>query len=352
VKTDPSSVDVSVLVPVLDEEAHLLDAAEAMLTQEFEGSIEFLFIDGGSRDSSPDILARLAQRDPRVRVLENPYRRTPHALNIGLRSACGEFVVRMDAHTVYPPCYIAAGVARLRAGNVEWVSGPQIAVGASDGSRRVALALGTALGTGGAGFRREMPGEVEVDSGFTGAWRRATLDAHGGWNEEFVNDQDFELAARIRQSGGRIVCIPEMTASYIPRESLQALARQYVTYGTYRVKTARLHPASLRRSQLLPPSLVLALVAAAISPRPLRRMGAVAIAAYASALTATMLSAARAASPSDAAAVPAVLATMHLSYGVGFLIGSARFGPPIAAIGGILGLDHVAKSSSASGART
>jgi len=203
VKVEPKAdVDVSVLVPVLNEEAHLLDAAQAMLAQEFEGAIEFLFIDGGSSDSSPSILSGLASRDARVRVLDNPFRRTPHALNIGLRSARGEFVVRMDAHTVYPARYIAAGVNRLRAGDVEWVSGPQIAVGTSDGARRVALALGTALGTGGAGFRHEMQGEVVVDSGFTGAWRRATLDAHGGWDEEFVNDQDFELAARIRRRGG------------------------------------------------------------------------------------------------------------------------------------------------------
>lgn len=88
-----SDVSVSVLVPVLNEAAHLRDAAAAMLAQEFDGSIEFLFIDGGSTDASPRILSELGASDGRVRVLENSFRRTPHALNIGLRSARGEFIV-------------------------------------------------------------------------------------------------------------------------------------------------------------------------------------------------------------------------------------------------------------------
>lgn len=328
---EANHVDVSVLIPVLNEEQHLFEAAQAMLAQEFDGRLEFLFLDGGSDDATPAILAELAARDPRVRVFENPHRRTPHALNIGLAEARGEFIARMDAHTVYPARYLAAGVERLRRGGVASVSGAQIAVGASPGSRRVALALGTSLGTGGAGFRRETEHEYEVDTGFTGVWRRSTLERHGGWDEEFVNDQDMELAARIRGEGGRIVCVPEMAASYIPRDTLAALARQYLRYGTYRVKTAQRHPESLRRSQLLPPAVALTAAAAALAPaRPLRRIARAGLAAYGIALLGTSVRAAAQGSGADAAALPAVFATMHLSYGAGFLVGCARFGPPLA----------------------
>jgi succinoglycan biosynthesis protein ExoA len=326
-------VDVSVLVPVLNEQQHLADAVQGMLSQEFDGTLEFLFIDGGSTDDSPAILAELARRDPRVRVFANPFRRTPHALNIGLAHARGEFIARMDGHTVYPPRYLAAGVDRLRAGDVASVSGPQIAVGASPGSRRVALALRTPLGTGGAGFRRELVQETEVDTGFTGVWRRSTLEQHGGWNEEFVNDQDMELAARIRDAGGRIVCIPEMAASYIPRDTLRALARQYLRYGRYRVKTTNRHPQSLRRSQLLPPALVLTAAAAAGAPSRLIRTAARAgLVAYSATLLASSARAAGAEEVADAVALPAIWATMHLSYGVGFLGGCLEFGPPTAGI--------------------
>ncbi len=324
--------DVSVLVPVLNEEAHLPDAARAMLDQQLDGDAEFLFIDGGSRDATPLILAELAASDSRVRVLENPHRRTPQALNIGLRNARGNYIARMDAHTIYPPRYLAAGLERLRQGDVESVSGPQLAVGRSPGSRRVARALTTSLGTGGARFRNELAGEIEVDTGFTGMWRRSTLEELGGWDEEWINDQDVELAARIRKRGGRIVCIPEMAASYIPRDTMRALARQYFIYGSYRVKTARRHPESLRPSQLLPPGLVTASALAAASPAPLRAPARLGLAVYAAAVLLGTTRAAVDGAGAEAAALPLVWATMHYSYGTGFVSGCLRLGPPMRAL--------------------
>src|SRR5918912_3114917 len=110
-------IGASVLVPVLNEEAHIREAVDAMRAQEFDGEIEFLFMDGGSTDSTRAILEELAAADPRIRVLDNPGRTTPHALNVGLAAARGEFVVRMDAHAYYPPRYVAAGVERLARGD-------------------------------------------------------------------------------------------------------------------------------------------------------------------------------------------------------------------------------------------
>ncbi len=330
------SVDVSVLVPVLNEGAHLEAAAAAMLGQEFAGRLEFIFVDGGSSDGSLQLLDELRQRDDRVRVLPNPHRRTPHALNIGLRAAGGEFVARMDAHTLYPPNYLAAGVARLRRGDVGWVSGPQLPHGTDPGSERTARALRSVLGSGGAGFRRSLEEEVEVDSGFTGVWYRETLLRFDGWDEAWVNDQDLELAARMRAAGERIVCIPAMAARYVPRSSLRALARQYRTYGEFRVKTARRHPSSLRRSQLLPPAVVAAVLTGLVAPG---RIGAVARSAAAvyGATIGTAGLRARSGGLTDALALPAAWATMHLSYGAGFWIGCQRYGPPIEAAAALAG---------------
>jgi len=326
-------IDVSVLIPVLNEEAHLHDVARAVLAQELDGRIEFLFIDGGSDDQSMTILRELAAADGRVRVLTNPARRTPQALNIGLTAARGEFVARMDAHTIYPRRYLASGIARLRQGGAAWVSGPQLAVGTSPGSKRVALALSASLGKGGARFRDVLQAEHEVDSGFTGIWRRATLERLGGWNEEWLNDQDTELAARIRKAGGSIVCIPEMAAEYVPRETLRSLAGQYLTYGSYRVKTARRHPETLRRSQLLPPALTVVAAAALLAPvRSLRRTSHLGLAVYALALETAACRAALAGDGLEALSLPSVWATMHLSYGAGFIQGSFRHGVPLAAV--------------------
>ncbi len=328
---DANQCEVSVLIPVLNEQAALLTAATAMLAQRLDGRAEFLFIDGGSTDDSPAILAQLAAADDRVRVLSNPARRTPQALNIGLAAARGEFVARMDAHTIYPERYLAEGVARLRRDDVAWVSGPQLAVGTNAGSTRVARALTEPLGRGGARYRDALATEHEVDSGFTGMWRRSTLLAHGGWDEEWINDQDLELAARIRKDGGRIVCIPEMAAQYVPRDTLRRLARQYLRYGTYRVKTSQRHPETLRRSQLLPPAVVVTLAGAALAPgRRLRLAARLGSAGYVAALVG---SAARARErPSELVTLPAVWSTMHVSYGIGFLRGCVEYGPPLRAV--------------------
>lgn len=324
--------DVSVLTPVLDEEDHLPQVVAEMRAQRFDGRIEFLFIDGGSTDRSVELLNGYAAEDPRIRVLHNPARRTPHALNLGLREARGAFVARMDAHTHYPPDYLAKGVERLRRGDVASVSGPQLAVGDDRWSHRVALALNTPLGVGGATFRRPAEGEIEVSSGFTGLWRRSLLLEHGGWDEHWLNDQDTELAARLRQAGGRIVCIPEMAAAYVPRNNLRALARQYWRYGAYRVRTSHRHPETLRASQLLPPSLVLTGVTAAVAAGPVAWAARAGMCAYAAALSATTLRAARTAPAGDAAALPAVYAVMHVAYGAGFLASCLREGAPTRAL--------------------
>ena len=334
------AVDVSVLTPVLNEEEHIREVAAKMLSQRFDGTIEFIFIDGASDDRTAEILRELAHTDPRVRILENPRRSTPISLNIGLAEAQGAFIARMDAHTLYPEDYLARGVARLRRGGASHVSGPQLARGDGTWSRRVALALETPLGRGGAQFRQSNGQEIEVDSGFTGVWPRAVLEAQGGWNEDWHNDQDFELAARIRGSGGRILCLPEMGAEYIPRNSLSSLARQYWRYGVYRVKTSRAHPESMRRSHLLAPALAGAVATAVLPLGTLKRLSRAAVALWCAVVVGmAMVEAWRAdsmveldATPGDVAALPAVFGAMHLAWGFGFLFGCVRFGPPVRAL--------------------
>jgi succinoglycan biosynthesis protein ExoA len=319
----------------LNEEAHLPETMRAMLAQRFDGEIEFLFVDGGSSDSTLAILDEFAARDPRVRVLHNPARRTTSALNIALQNARGEFVARMDAHSRYPADYVARGVARLLEGDVDWVSGPAIAEGDGRWSRPIAAALKTPLGQGGS--RKWAPGqsEVELDTGvFTGIWRRSLLEALGGWDEDWPVNQDSEMAARVFERGGRIVCRPELAAFYSPRNSPASLARQYWRYGYYRTKTAQRHPDAMRRSHVLVPGLVLAFAASVAAPRRIRSAARAAIALYLTALIAVSARTAQAgdAEPPDVMLMPVVLAIMHLAWGGGFIAASARFGPPVEAL--------------------
>lgn len=320
------------LTPVRDEERNLEQVVDAMRQQEFAGEVEFLFIDGQSTDRTREILGRISLEDPRVRVLDNPAGHTAKALNIGLGAARGAFVARMDAHAVYPRHYLASAVRRLQAGGVDWVAGPQVPVGRDKWSRRVALALGTRLGTGRSGrwkadvgARERTRRETDLGTGvFTGVWRRETLIRHGGWNDGWPINQDSELAARLLKAGARIVSLPELAAEYTPRSSLRALARQYRRYGMYRARTFLHHPETLRWPQLAMPALVLAYAGSCCGPRPLRRASQAGVGAYLTAVLAASASAGSA-SPADARALPLVFATMHTSWGAGFLLGLGRF---------------------------
>jgi succinoglycan biosynthesis protein ExoA len=329
------TLSASVLIPVLNEELHLPETMRAMLAQRFDGEIEFLFVDGGSTDRTLEMLHEFAARDPRVRVLHNPARQTAAALNIALEKATGDFVVRMDAHSHYPPNYIIGGVERLLKGDVDWVSGPAIAEGEGAWSATVAAALRTPLGQGGS--RKWEPGqsEVELDTGvFTGVWRRAYLDELGGWDEGWPINQDSELAARVFEQGGRIVCLPELAAVYTPRNSPKSLARQYFRYGYYRTKTSRFHPDSMRRPQVVAPGILLTLLACVVAPRLLRKTARAAIGAYVASLLAVTARAAQEGETdrSRLLRMPAVLAIMHIAWGAGFFAACARFGPPIEAL--------------------
>lgn len=350
-------MDVSVLVPVLDEERHIRETVAAMRAQRFDGTIELLFADGRSRDGTRKVLLELAADDPRIRVLDNPRRRTASGLNVCLREARGEFVARMDAHTFYSDRYLAAGVERLRRGDIEWVSGPAVPRPVGPVSRAVALALASWLGRGGSRKWSESPAgaeERELDTGvFGGVWRRETVLAAGGWDERWPINQDSEMASRFLRRGARLVCLPEMAGHYVPRDSLTALARQYFRYGFYRARTFRRHPQSMRRSHLIAPALACALLAALLAPRPLRQIARFAVAAYLAAVAATGASvAARRGErtegehtederpgrerlrrgPLEGALLLVVLPVMHLGWGFGTLVGALRFGAPVAAL--------------------
>jgi glycosyltransferase involved in cell wall biosynthesis len=323
------TIAASVLVPVLNEAAYIRDCVAAMRAQELDEDYELLFLDGGSTDGTRELLAELAAEDERIRVLDNPARTVPHALNIGLREARARVVVRMDAHTLYPPRYLADGLERLRRGDAVWVSGPQLPHGVDAGTRRIALALSTRLGTGGAAYRHDAAGETVGASGFTGLFDRTFVERLGGWDEGWPVNQDAELAARVRKAGGRIVILPALAAQYVPRGSLRALARQYRRYGIYRAKTCARHPDTTELRHALPPALVLGAVAATLPLGPLRGAARAVMGVYGAGLLVTAVAAARRAPLRDAAALPAVFATMHAAWGSGFLTGCARFGAPL-----------------------
>lgn len=313
---------VSVILAVRDEERYITRALEGVCTQSYpRDQVEILVVDGESEDRTRDIVGDVADRDPRVRLLHNPRRRVAGGLNVGLRVARGDVIVRVDGHCVIPPDYVTTCVRRLRAGDADCVGGPVRAEGETTMGRAIAMAMSTPFGVGGASFRWADV-EREVDHLPFGAWRRQVFEAIGLFDETLVRNQDDELSDRLRRAGGRIVMIPAITVRYFSRTRLAGLWRQYHGYGFWKVRVIRKRggwPSSPRH--LVPAAFVCATLGA-VALAALTRSWvppACVLGPYAAFLlaAATQLTATR----RDRAAllVPAALATMHVAYGVGFL---------------------------------
>ncbi len=311
----PSRPRVSVIVPARNEADYIGPCVRSIVMQQVSGGLEVIVADGRSSDET----ARLAREAGAV-VVDNPRQITPTGLNAALAAAQGEVVVRFDAHAVMPPGYVEASIQALEeepgvAGAGGWrqvdANGPW--------GRAIGAALASRFGIGNPRlWRRPRPGEgrVDVDTFNLGSWRAEDLRAQGGWSERFVRNQDFELNYRLRRAGGRIVFDPAIWSIYHPRESLHAIARQYWGFGRFKTLMITTYPGSLEPRQLGPIGL-LAAAAAAATPSRFSAPARAAIALYCAVLT---IVAARA---GGGWRTFPVLATVHASWGAGFLAGLA-----------------------------
>jgi len=310
---------VSIVIPARNEQSFIGRCLDSLLAQDYRGPITILVVDGDSQDGTPGIVSAYATHHPGVRLLSNPSRDCPHGLNVGIRAAEGTIIVRADAHCTFPPHYVRACVEPLLAGEAENVGVLQWGQGEGPWGKAVAAAMRSRFGAGDAVYRYGR-GRRYVDTVFLGAWRKSYLEALGGFREECVVNQDYELSCRIRKAGGRILLLPDVRVTYTPRDSLRALARQYFRYGLWKVHTLCLHPWSLRWRQLAPPAFVVALLGS-LAALPWTPWGWAIPGLYMAAnLAASALSAAREGwrlLPRVAAA----FAVIHLCWGAGFLAG-------------------------------
>lgn len=323
---ESEEIDLSLIVPIYNESNYIEQLISDIRGQDFAGSWEVLLVDGRSSDDTRAKIKQLTASDPLFRLIDNPERTTPYALNHGLAAARGAAIARMDAHSSYPAHYLSSCYERLLMGDVAWVAGPFIAAGQDGWSRRITLAMNSRLGIGSAQFRRSLDREIETNTAFCGLLRKTTLLDLGGWDEDWRFNQDAELAARVRKAGGKIVCLPGLDCAYQPRNSLSKLAQQYFRYGLYRMKTVARHNDALSAAHLLPPGIALAAICSVAGP--LRRPARLGLGLWLVALISSIWPLRRRAdSLGDLLAVPLCLAVMHLSWGLGALLGVIRFWP-------------------------
>ncbi len=320
---------LSVIVPCRDEIRYIHAFMRALLAQQLPPGVEWeaLIADGGSTDGTRAVLEEYAARRRFLIILDNPAGIVSTGLNEAIRRARGEVVVRMDVHAAYAPDYIAQCLAVLEETGAENVGGPARSLpGESYMQGAIAVAYHSPFGSGGARFHN-VAYEGPVDTVAFGCWRRSTLLALGLFDEALVRNQDDELNLRLARRGGLIWQSPRIGCWHKPRTTLRRLFSQYAQYGYWKPYVIRKHrlPASVRH--LAPASFVgglLALAAVAPFSAGARGMFAALLGIYALANLAATVAAARRGNLRFAPVLPVVFATLHFSYGLGFLRGILR----------------------------
>lgn len=324
---------VSVIIPCRNERDYVSRCVQSILKNGYPGKLEITVVDGMSDDGTREVLRGLKVGNNALKVLDNPSRITPVAMNLGLREARGDIILIVGAHCELRPGYISTAIRQLLshkgAGCVGGRTTPR--AGGSPIERAIAAALESQFGVGNSYFR--IPGSrvKEVDTVAFGAYRREVFEKIGGFDERLVRNQDIEFNFRVRKAGYRILLDPSIEVYYSPRRSIKAFWRQNFGNGFWNIITWRLVPGSLSWRHFVPLLFVTWLTVFGIPGifTPVARIlfyGA--IGAYG---TLDALEAIRIAAKERKASLLAtflVFPVLHISYGVGSLCGifSVLFG--------------------------
>lgn len=239
---------VSVIVPCRNEEGTIADCLLSILQQEaVPGGMEAIIADGCSTDNTHDVLRHIADRDTRVRVIDNPGRIVSSGLNAALAVARGSIIIRMDAHTVYARDYVRQCVNVLKETGADNVGGPALTLGEGYSQKAISAAYHSPFAVGGARFHNPHY-EGYVDTVPYGCWPRSVFSKIGLFDEGLVRNQDDEFNLRLIRSGGKIWQSPRIKSWYRTRGSLRNLFQQYLQYGYWKVRVIQKHkvPASVR----------------------------------------------------------------------------------------------------------
>ncbi len=245
---------VSVVIPVRNEELHLHKCLSSLLNQTYPRTdYEVIVVDGRSSDRTREIVDEFRRDCSNLSLLDNPAGIAPTAMNIGIRNATGDVIVRADGHNLYPADYIENCVSYLDQTGADNVGGPWITVapGKSLGARLVTAVLSNPFGVGNASYRTSEK-EGFVDTVPFGAFRRELFNRVGLYNEKLVRNQDTDLNARIRKAGGKIYLTPALSTYYHPVKNFYRLLRQTFRNNLWHLFTLRENAHSLEFRHLAP----------------------------------------------------------------------------------------------------
>ncbi len=314
-----SGADVLVVIPVLNEAAHIEACVRSLMAGDARlAEAAFIVADGGSTDRTREIVTSLAAEFPNLRLLANPKKLQSAAVNLAAREA-GQgrrILVRCDAHATYPAGYVMLVADSLGSRGVASVVVPMDAAGKTCFQKANAWIVDTPLGSGGSAHRGGRK-SMFVDHGHHAGFDLKAFLQVGGYDETFSHNEDAEFDTRLRQAGGKIYLDADIRLVYLPRPTMGSLARQYFNYGKGRARTLMKHGERPKLRQLIPPATLVACVTGMLVA-PLNPLGLILPGGYLAALALASLAVAVKHKSACGLLAGAASATMHMSWSAGF----------------------------------
>lgn len=259
-------VEVSVIIPCRNEERFIVKCLDSIIAQDYpKEKLEVLVIDGMSKDATRTIVEEYCKQYSFIRLLDNPKKITPCALNIGIKHSKGGIIIRMDAHSEYFSDYIKETLACLERTNADNVGGIRITKPGEDTftAALIALVISCPFGVGGSKYRFSRESSF-VDTVPNGAFRKELFSRIGYFNEKLIRNQDNEFNARIIKYGGRVFLSPTIKSYYYNQATIKGLLKQALKTGMWNVVTLKINPAAFRWRHFIPFVFVMSFLIAAI----------------------------------------------------------------------------------------
>ena len=319
---------LSVICPIYNEEKYIAQFLDSLLQQDYhQDDLEILLVDGMSKDKTRDIVAEYTAKYPFIRLIDNPDKIVPYAMNRGIDAAKGDVIMRLDAHASYQPNYFSVlvnGLRRLKADNVGTVCKTDV-LNKTPKTLAICEVLGNKFGVGNSTFRTGIDREQEVETVPFGCWPREVFEKYGKYDVRLVRNQDIELNKRIIRGGGKIYILPDTYCTYLARETWRALAKNNYGNGKWNILTVYYTKtfSSLSLRHFIPLLFLLSLIVPlllALIWWPFALVSAASLLAYTSLLSAVSLKLA-VTKKLNFFYLLITFFVLHLSYGWGSLVG-------------------------------
>jgi cellulose synthase/poly-beta-1,6-N-acetylglucosamine synthase-like glycosyltransferase len=250
----------SIVIPTYNERDNITNCLDSILSQNYDmGLVDIVIVDGHSTDNTISKIKEYQQKFSNISVLENPERKTPTSLNIGVKQSKGEVIIILGAHASLDPDFIFFNNKYLNEKNLKVTGGTQINVGFTVIQKAIASAMENPFGMGSAPYRWSRK-EKFVDTVVYAAYKRELFDEIGYFEENFSISEDSELNWRIRKAGYNIFFSPNIKSYYHPRRTIPKFIQQMFRYGILRVHMFKKHKSAVKITHLIPPSFVAALI--------------------------------------------------------------------------------------------